>query len=648
MKAIANGACLAAALLAGAGHAATPLREYRALSLSGAGQRVVALESLDPGGLATRPHASVVVRDAVSGAILDEYDPCADCVYNCPNWAPDGQRVAFIGVDSKAGTATLYIGARGRAGAVLSLKGVASTARWSPDGRQLALLATPDARKPAGAVAAGVRQVGEIGAADDIQRIATVAADGGALRMVSPAGTYIYEYNWTPDGKGFVASGAEGNGDNNWWVAKLSHIDAASGALRVIAAPAMQMNLPQVSPDGRSVAFIGGLMSDFGSVGGDVYTVPLAGGAPRNITPGFAGSVNGLAWRASGLLATALVGADLHALALDLDGAAPRSLWSAPVSSAALDGRLSFSQDGAMAAGAQEDFGRAAHIVAGRLPQLLPISRDNAAFAPQVAVRNISWRSDEHQVQGWLLAPLRLTPGKTYPMVVVVHGGPSAAATPRYVAEGEQANPLLRELTAQGYFVFLPNPRGSYGQGQAFTRANVRDFGGGDLRDILAGIDAVEKVAPVEGQRLGLMGHSYGGFMTMWGVTHSQRFKAAVAGAGIANWISYYGQNGIDQWMIPFFGASAYDDPAIYRAASPIESIKAAKTPTLLYVGERDLECPPPQSVEFWHGLRAMGTPTALVIYENEGHSLRKPDNVRDVRRRTLAWFGRHLGGMAQ
>ena len=99
----------------------------------------------------------------------------------------------------------------------------------------------------------------------------------------------------------------------------------------------------------------------------------------------------------------------------------------------------------------------------------------------------------------------------------------------------------------------------------------MRDFGGGDLRDILAGVDAVEKVAPVDDKRLGVFGHSYGGFMTMWTVTHTNRFKAAVAGAGIADWISYYGQNGIDQWMIPFFGASAYDDPAIYVKLSPID-----------------------------------------------------------------------------
>jgi dipeptidyl aminopeptidase/acylaminoacyl peptidase len=246
-------------------------------------------------------------------------------------------------------------------------------------------------------------------------------------------------------------------------------------------------------------------------------------------------------------------------------------------------------------------------------------------------------------VQGWLVGPRTVDASKKYPMIVQVHGGPAAAITPRYVAAGEGGNGLMRELVGKGYFVFFPNPRGSYGQGLAFSSANKRDFGGGDWRDILAGVDAVVKQAPVDNARLGLIGHSYGGYMTMWGVTHSQRFKAAVASAGIANWISYYGQNGIDQWMVPFFGATMYDDPAIYRAASPIESIKAARTPTLVMVGERDVECPPAQSQEFWHGLKAQGVPTALVIYEDEGHAIRKPEHVRDQRERSLAWFDKYL-----
>ena len=162
-------------------------------------------------------------------------------------------------------------------------------------------------------------------------------------------------------------------------------------------------------------------------------------------------------------------------------------------------------------------------------------------------------------------------------MVVIVHGGPSSAYTPHYIAAGGQHGDnfdFAYELIQKGYFIFYPNDRGSYGQGEAFTRANIKDFGGGDLRDMLAGVDAVEKIAPVDDERLGLYGHSYGGWFSMWADTQTRRFKAIVAGAGIANWTSYYGQNGIDQWMIPFFGASVYDDPAVYRAASPIEFIK--------------------------------------------------------------------------
>jgi dipeptidyl aminopeptidase/acylaminoacyl peptidase len=645
-KAIAHTAFLATAIISGAvaqaGSPGSAIRDYRSVAISPAGDRVVSLESIDTGN-GKRPHPTVVVRDASTGAITAEFDPCSTCSYDKPSWSPDGKALAFIASDKRASSAWLYLATGGKARALAMVQGVASTARWSPNGGTLALLATVGAKKETGATAAGARLVGEIGAQEDAQRIATIPAVGGSLKLVSPADTFIYEYDWTPDGKGFVATGAKGNGDNNWWVARLSHIDADSGALRIVASPATQLNMPRVSPDGRTVAFIGGLMSDFGSVGGDVYTVPLTGGEPVNLTPGFKGSFNTLAWRGKGLLATALMGDKSTVLALDLQGQSA-VLRSVAASTSAADGRMSFSADGSKAAAAQEDFEHAAAIVAGPVGTMRVITDDNAHLTPQVSVQNISWKNEGFNVQGWLIGPRSTVPGKKYPMIVQVHGGPAAAATPRYVAPGEQGNPLLRELVEQGYFVFLPNPRGSFGQGQDFARANRRDFGGGDLRDILAGVDAVAAAAPVDTNRMGLMGHSYGGFMTMWGVTHSQRFKAAVAGAGIANWISYYGQNGIDQWMIPFFGASAYDDPAIYRQLSPIESIKVARTPTLVYVGERDVECPPAQSMEFWHGLKAMGVPTSLVIYEGEGHSIREPEHQKDLRKRTIEWFGRYLG----
>ncbi len=228
-------------------------------------------------------------------------------------------------------------------------------------------------------------------------------------------------------------------------------------------------------------------------------------------------------------------------------------------------------------------------------------------------------------------------------MVVLIHGGPSSATTPEWPASFGMARAIIAALSSHGYYVLLPNPRGSYGQGEEFTRANVKDFGGGDLRDILAGVDAAIAKYPIDSARLGVTGWSYGGYMTMWTVTQTNRFRGAVAGAGVVNLQSYYGQNLIDQWMIPFFGSSVYDDPAVYRKSSPIEYIKKVKTPTLVIVGERDAECPTPQSYEFWHALRTLGIPTQLVVHPGEGHLYLKPENQIDRLDRTVAWFDKYL-----
>ena len=240
--------------------------------------------------------------------------------------------------------------------------------------------------------------------------------------------------------------------------------------------------------------------------------------------------------------------------------------------------------------------------------------------------------------QGWLLLPKGAPDGAKLPMITEVHGGPAWANQPHFVGQGFAA-----KLLGAGYAVFLPNPRGSFGQGEAFTRANVKDFGYGDLRDILTGITAVEAAAPIDDNRLGLTGWSYGGFMTMWAVTQTNRFHAAVAGAGISNWLSYYGENGIDEWMIPYFGASVYADPAVYAKSSPINFIRNVRTPTLEVVGENDIECPAPQTQEFWHALNDLSVPTQSVIYPGEGHGMRDPKHLEDFEQRALGWFKKYL-----
>src|SRR5215471_11526814 len=210
----------AAAIVASATAVAEPVvvRQHDSLALAPAGDRVVDVEALDPGNLPEEPHGAVVVR-AADGKLIAQYDPCAACKYADTGWAPHGDAFAFIGSDSKAGKATVYVVASGKLREAAVIDGVANSVRWSPDGSAIALLATLGAHKKTGAREAGAALVGEIGESNDEQRIVTVPAGGGELKPVSPDDTYVYEFDWMPDGSGFVATAAKGNGDNNWWVA---------------------------------------------------------------------------------------------------------------------------------------------------------------------------------------------------------------------------------------------------------------------------------------------------------------------------------------------------------------------------------------------------------------------------------------------
>jgi dipeptidyl aminopeptidase/acylaminoacyl peptidase len=628
-----------ALLLAAAPVQAQVAHKFEDLTVAPKGDLLAAVESSEDATV----HNLIVIRRVADGKVVRTIDPCAKCQYSDLRFGPGGV-LAFVSRDHAAGTAALDVDRAGTIRTVATIKGVANTLCFSPDGKRLAALVTLNAAKEVGATQAGVRQVGEIGENSDEQRIAvfdltgSVAAD--AVKPVSPAGRYIYEYDWTPDGRGFVVSDALGNGDNNWWVATIDAIDAATGAVRPIAQPKTQIRFPRVSPDGKTVAYIGGLMSDYGSVGGDIWMVPLAGGAPTNITPGYKATVTSLVWLADGLRATILSGPDASIVRFD-----PKKsgtvLWSKQAGLMAGDAKVAFSADGRVAASVVQDFEHASAVYAGPVSTLRQITHDNDALPALVSARSVSWTNGGHAIQGWLLTPAAGDPSARAPLIVNVHGGPASAWVPNYIAEGG----ITADLIKAGYYVFEPNPRGSYGQGEAFTAANKRDFGGGDLKDILAGVDAVEKIAPVDEDRLGLIGGSYGGFMAMWVNTQTNRFRGIVAGAGLSDWVSYYGINGIDQWMIPFFGASAYDDPKAYWDVSAIQFIKRAKTPTFIYVGERDIEVPPTQSIEYWHALKAMGVPTSLVIYPGEGHRLRDPANSADMRKRTVAWFDKYVKG---
>jgi len=401
------------------------------------------------------------------------------------------------------------------------------------------------------------------------------------------------------------------------------------------------MEDPHVSPDGKNVAIIEGLMSDEGITGGDIVIVPISGpgSTARNLTPNLKASPSALAWTSQDhIVFSANFDGNSGFGRVSAAGGEVQTLWTGEELAAAIADAWapggSFSRDGKATAVVRESSGTPPEVWAGPIGKWKQITHVNSAIQSSWgAMRNIHWMNGGPRVQGWLMLPKDYTPSKTYPLVVSVHGGPSWACASRW-DEGITAG-----ASAMGYFVLCPNPRGSYGQGEAFTQANIKDFGGGDFRDIMAGIDAVSKEYAIDAKRIGIRGHSYGGYMTMWAETQTERFSAAVAGAGLSDWLSYYGLNDIDEWMIPFFGASVYDDPAVYAKSDPMHFVKAVKTPTLILVGDRDGEVPMEQSVEWWHALKTMKVPTRLVVYPNEGHLFVKPADASDYTLRTLEWF---------
>ena len=637
MMAMAAGLSLCVSTMAAAEPAA--LHSYIEVHLSPDGSLLAAVEGDQSAGGGTPVVRDLVLRHADGGMIASIALPCGKAPQCWPSalaWAPDGKSLAFALRKPGSHARSVYRGGADGTGLteVLAFDGTIDALRYGPGGR-LALLATAQATKELGAVEAGAPTLGELAGAIPEQRIAILEQDG--LHWMSPPDLFVYEYDWLPDGSGFVGTAAPGDGDNNWWIAKLYSF--AEGTGKVIYTPPdarHQIAEPIVLADGRHVAFISGIMSDFGSTGGDVYSLDRDSGQATDLTPGIAASAVALTTSCDGhLLAQALAGDKSEILDLGAAAApAAKVVWSG---TDRIRGLGDESCPSGKAAVVRQNFTSPPEIAVGRLGDWTPVTHANQGWSLKATARSVTWTSDGLTVQGWLLLPSRAGGGKL-PMVTEVHGGPAAASQPVFWGDG-----LERGLIEHGYALFLPNPRGSYGQGEAFTLANVKDFGHGDLRDVLAGIDAVKKVAPVDDSRLGIFGHSYGGYMTMWTVTQTRRFKAAVAGAGIVDWRSYYGQNGIDQWMIPYFGASVYDDPEAYARSAPITYIKQAKTPILTYVGALDVECPAAQTLEFDHAMKAFGVPSEMVIYPGEGHALRDPEHIADREKRIVAWFDRYL-----
>lgn len=590
-------------------------------------------------------HPEQAVR--VTAGPADKY-----CNETEPQWSPDGKEIAFLSDYATSGLSQVYVTGSTSANnadakQLTKYDGYVSHLHWSPDGKYLSVLYVEKASREPNPMAAENRKTGVIDSLVnlDIERISIVNKATSETRDVTPPKLYVFEYNWSPDSKQLAYTAAAPPGDDNWYIAHIYKQNISDNNAQDIYKPTFQLALPRWSPDGKRIAFIEGLMSDQGGTGGEIYTISANGGDKRDLTPDRKSTPAWFTWRPDGnMVFSEFVGGSNAINTLNTTTLATNRIWLEDASIAASGEERSLAIGGNVKAPvlAYVKMGWATlpEIWAGSFKKQVQYTHLNDSIHfPMPKFESINWTNEDQQVQGWLLYPANYDPSKHYPMLAMVHGGPAWIATPTWNAPDFNT----AYYTQLGYFIFFPNDRGSYGQGEKFTLENRKDWGFGDMRDMLAGVDYLVKKYPIDNDRLGLLGWSYGGSIAMFSITQTDRFKAVVAGAGAADWLSYYGQNSIDQWMNSYFNVSPYDDPQAYARLSAMTYIKKAKTPTLVLVGEYDGECPPAQSMQFWHALKELKVPTQLVIYPDEGHDFQKLENTVDVTLRTIEWFNYYL-----
>jgi dipeptidyl aminopeptidase/acylaminoacyl peptidase len=257
----------------------------------------------------------------------------------------------------------------------------------------------------------------------------------------------------------------------------------------------------------------------------------------------------------------------------------------------------------------------------------------------------ISWKStDGTTIEGVLHKPADFQPGKKYPLLVVIHGGPTGISRPYRVQTGG-TYPIELWL-AKGALVLEPNYRGSAGYGEKFRALNVRNLGVGDAWDVLSGVDYLIAQGMVDKDRMGCMGWSQGGYISAFLSTYErQPFKAISVGAGISDWMTYYVNTDIHPFTRQYLKSTPWDDPAIYAKTSPITTIKQAKTPTLIQHGELDPRVPIANGYELYQGLQDVGVPVKMIVYKGFGHGLTKPKAARAAMEHNLEWFNRYVWG---
>lgn len=549
-----------------------------------------------------------------------------------PRWSPDGKLLAFLSNRDEFNQIYLMRAEAGEAWPLTKGKRGVESFEWSPDGKQIAFLA-PDAKTEAEEKKEKEKDDARVVDKDDKHpRLWVVNVSTGEARPGTPAKWRIGELQWAPKGDQIIVSATD-HPESDQETNRIYSVNLADSAVKQVAAPAGPFGNLRVSPDGNAVFYIGCRID--GPEPHDLFAQPRAGGPARNLTgAGIDRPILEYQWRPEGSLLLLLAnGFKTHLVSLtqegvrtDLAGAGVNS-GSFAVSSA---GTVAFA--GQTATEPQELYLWDAKARPERVSNLNEQWRQVALTKPEF-YRYKSF--DGLEVEAALLKPANCDGKSRLPLIALIHGGPTGAWQDSIETWGQL-------LAARGYAVFYPNIRGSTGYGQRFVELNRADWGGGDFKDVMAGIDDLIARGIADPERLGIGGWSYGGYMSEWAITQTTRFKAAVSGAGMANLISEFGTEdhpAYDEW----FWGLPYERPEGFLKASPFLYLKKARTPTLILQGNADLIDPLGQSQELYRGLKRYGVEAEFVVYPREPHGLREEKHLLDRLNRILAWYDKYL-----
>jgi len=568
-----------------------------------------------------------------------------------PKWSPDGNWIAFTS-NRKDNRNNLYVlsTSGGEAEPLTDLKSSINNFAWSPDGRSIAFTMTDPKTEEEEKNDKGKNDWRWIDENVKLSRLYVLLIQKDANgkrepRKLTTANYQVDDFDWSSDGSRIAFGHVKSPLANDWTTSDVSIVEVATANVTDLATSPAAESSPLYSPDGKSIAILASDNPPRWAQSGVIQIFPASGGQPKTLVGSFDAQPGIAGWSADGkrIYFSEAKGTGTQIYSLDINANRIDEIKT----TAAVISAISLNRAGTTFGLVRQTPDTPADAFIASVNDFSPvqITHVNAdlKIPPVGRTEVVTWKSkDGKQIEGLLTYPANYQTGKRVPLILNVHGGPAGVFQQTFIG-GRGVYPLAT-FSAHGYAILRPNPRGSSGYGTDFRRANLRDWGVGDYQDLMTGVDRVIEMGVADPDRLGVMGWSYGGFMTSWIVTQTSRFKVASAGAPVTNLMSFNGTADIPSFIPDYFGGQFWEVMDLYQKHSPMFNVKAVTTPTMIQHGEADIRVPISQGYEFYNALKVKGVPTRMIVLPRQPHGPNEPKMQLAAMKANLEWFEKYLG----